>query len=199
MIYELLKFAHLVGLALIAGGLIGVWFFDLRSRQLTDLPLFAEAVRNIAVFYDGVVVPGALILFASGTWLIVSFYGGWAFLDTPWLVGMVTLFALEFIEGNTITRLYFLRLRRLTKEALARGHLTPELERARQAETVPTFTHFLDIPLLMVIISLGAIRPTDWTQFLVGVVAALLIATALTLAIPRLYPWGPAARAKAQP
>jgi uncharacterized membrane protein len=48
--YELLKFAHLVGLALIAGGLIGVWFFDLRSRQLTDLPLFAEAVRNIAVF-----------------------------------------------------------------------------------------------------------------------------------------------------
>ena len=87
---------------------------------------------------------------------------------------MVTLFALEFIEGNTITRLYFLRLRLLTLEALARGHLTPELERARQAETVPTFTHFLDIPLLMVIISLGAIRPTDWTQFLVGVVAALL-------------------------
>ena len=199
MTYELLKFAHLVGLALIAGGLIGVWFFDLRSRQLTELPLFAEAVRNIAVFYDGVVVPGALLLLASGTWLILSFYGGWAFLDTPWLVGMVALFALEFVEGNTITRLYFLRLRRLTKDALAQGRVTPELERARQAETVPTFTHFLDIPLLMVIVSLGAIRPTDWTQFLVGVVAALVIATALTLVIPRLYPWSPAAGAKEQP
>ena len=198
MTYELLKFAHLVGLALIAGGLIGVWFFDLRSRQLTDLPLFAEAVRNIAVFYDGVVVPGALLLLASGTWLILSFYGGWAFLDTPWLIGMVVLFALEFIEGNTITRLYFLRLRRLTKEALAQGHVTPELERARQSETVPTFTHFLDIPLLMVIVSLGAIRPSDWTQFLVGVVAALVIATALTLLIPRLYPWSPATDAKGQ-
>jgi uncharacterized membrane protein len=198
MTYELLKFAHLVGLALIAGGLIGVWFFDLRSRQLTDLPLFAETVRNIAVFYDGVVVPGALLLLASGTWLILSFYGGWAFLDTPWLVGMVVLFALEFIEGNTITRLYFLRLRLLTKEALAQGHVTPELERARQSETVPTFTHFLDIPLLMVIVSLGAIRPSDWTQFLVGVVAALVIATALTLLIPRLYPWSPATDAKGQ-
>ena len=112
---------------------------------------------------------------------------------------MVALFALEFVEGNTITRLYFMRLRRLTKDALAQGRVTPELERARQAETVPTFTHFLDIPLLMVIVSLGAIRPTDWTQFLVGVVAALVIATALTLVIPRLYPWSPAAGAKDQP
>jgi len=198
MTYELLKFAHLVGLALIAGGLIGVWFFDLRSRQLTDLPLFAESVRNIAVFYDGVVVPGALLLLASGTWLIVSFYGGWAFLDAPWLVGMVVLFVLEFVEGNTITRLYFMRLRRLTKDALAQGRVTPELERARRTETVPTFTHFLDIPLLMVIVSLGAIRPTDWKQFLVGVVAALVIATALTLLIPRLYPWSPATDAKGQ-
>ena len=199
MTYELLKFAHLVGLALISGGLIGVWIFDLRSRQLADLPLFAEAVRNIAVFYDGVVVPGALLLLASGTWMIASFYGGWAFLDTPWLVGMVLLFALEFVEGNTITRLYFMRLRRLTKAALAQGRVTPELERARQAEIVPTFTHFLDVPLLMVIISLGAIRPTTWTQFFVGVVAALLVATLLTLVVPRLYPWTPTTGAKEQP
>ncbi|HTO80265.1 MAG TPA: hypothetical protein VMJ31_10880 [Methylocystis sp.] len=77
--------------------------------------------------------------------------------------------------------------------------MTPELERARQAERVPTFTHFLDIPLLMVIISLGAIRPTSWTQFSVGVVAALVVATALTLVIPRLYPWVPATGAKEQP
>jgi uncharacterized membrane protein len=199
MTYELLKFAHLVGLALISGGLIGVWIFDLRSRQLADLPLFAEAVRNIAVFYDGVVVPGALLLFASGSWLIVSFYGGWAFLDTPWLVGMVALFALEFVEGNTITRLYFMRLRRLTKAALAQGRVTPELERARQAEIVPTFTHFLDVPLLMVIISLGAIRPATWTQFSLGVVAALLVATLLTLVIPRLYPWIPPTGAEGSP
>lgn len=191
MTYELLKFTHLVGLALISGGLIGVWIFDLRSRELTDLALFSEAVRNIAVFYDGVVVPGALLLLASGTWLIVSFYGGWGFLDTPWLAGMVVLFALEFIEGNTITRLYFMRLRRLSRDALERGCATPELERARKTEMVPTFTHFLDIPLLMVIVSLGAIRPHTWTQFIVGVAAAFVVATFLTVVIPRLYPWIP--------
>jgi hypothetical protein len=65
--------------------------------------LFAQAVTFIAVFYDGLVVSGALLILASGTWLIVSFHGGWDFLREPWLVGMVTLFALEFIEGNTIT------------------------------------------------------------------------------------------------
>jgi len=35
---------------------------DLRSRQLRELPQFSEAVRNIAVFYDGVVVRRVLLL-----------------------------------------------------------------------------------------------------------------------------------------
>jgi hypothetical protein len=35
--------------------------------------------------------------------LILTVYGGWAFLGMPWLTGMVALFAFEFIEGNTIT------------------------------------------------------------------------------------------------
>jgi hypothetical protein len=71
---------------------------------------------------------------------------------------MILLFVIEFVEGNTITRLYFMRLRRLTNEALARGAATPELSSARQ-EQVPTFTHFLDLPMLLLILSLGAIRP----------------------------------------
>ena len=189
MTYALLKFAHLLGAILIGGGLIAVWFSDLRSRQLRELPAFAEAVRNIAVFYDGVVVPGAILLLISGTWLIVDFYGGWRFVKSPWLAGMVFLFAFEFIEGNTVTRLYFMRLRRLAKQALAAGRLTPELERAR-GEGIPTFTHFLDLPLLFVIVALGAMRPTTWLLFTVGLLAALLIAGILTLYIPRLYPWG---------
>ena len=117
----------------------------LRSRQLHELAPFSEAVRNIAVFYDGLVVPGALLLLISGTWMIVQFYGGWNFLQIPWLAGMVGLFAFEFIEGNTITRLYFMRLRRLTRSALDAGYVTSELQRAR-GEPVPTFTHFLDLP-----------------------------------------------------
>jgi uncharacterized membrane protein len=188
MTYTLLKFVHVLGAILIGGGLIGVWLADLRSRQLRELPAFSEAVRNIAVFYDGVVVPGALLLLISGTWLIVEYFGGWDFIEVPWLAGMVVLFAFEFIEGNTVTRLYFLRMRRLTQEALKTGGFTPALERAR-AENIPTFTHFLDLPMLFLIVALGAMKPATWTLFIAGSVIALLVASVLTLYIPRLYPW----------
>jgi uncharacterized membrane protein len=189
MAYSLLKFFHVLGAVLIGSGLIGVWMADLRSRQLHELKPFSEAVRNIAVFYDGLVVPGALVLLVSGTWLIVQFYGGWSFLQVPWLAGMVGLFAFEFIEGNSITRLYFMRLRRLTRSALDAGQVTPELQHAR-GELMPTFTHFLDLPMLFLIIALGTMQPTSWTLFFAGSVAAIALATLLTLVIPRLYPWG---------
>ena len=188
MTYAVLKLVHIIGAILMGAGLIGVWVSDLRSRQLRDLTAFSEAVRNIAVFYDGVVVPGALTLLISGTWLIVEFFGGWSFVTVPWLAGMVYLFAFEFVEGNTVTRVYFMRLRRLTREALAGGAFTPQLERAR-AEGVPTFTHFLDLPILFVIVSLGALKPDSWSVFVVGVAIALAVAAALTILVPRLYAW----------
>lgn len=190
MTYELLRFAHLAGMGLIAAGLIGVFVSDLRSRQVADLVRFAEAVRAIAVFYDGVVVPGAVLLAASGTWLIAAFHGGWDFVTTPWLAGMVGLFALEFVEGNTVTRLYFMRLGRLAREALPGGAFTPALRAARR-EGVPTLTHFLDIPLLLVIVMLGVLRPDDWTAFTIGVGAAVAVAAVLTWLIPRLCRWDP--------
>jgi hypothetical protein len=194
MAYPILKFLHLLGLVLMGAGLIGVWYADLRSRQLRELSVFAEAVRSIAVLYDGLVVPGALLLLGSGTWLIVTVYGGWAFLGMPWLAGMVALFAFEFIEGNTITRLYFVRLRRLTREAVALGHVTPALAEARR-EPVPTFTHFLDLPILFLIVMLGAMRPDTWSLFVTGTALALAAAALLTLVIPRLYPLALSARA----
>jgi uncharacterized membrane protein len=102
MTYAVLKLAHIIGAILLGAGLIGVWLCDMRSRQSRELVRFAEAVRNIAVFYDGVVVPGALVLLASGTWMIVEFFGGWGFVSVPWLAGMVFLFAFEFVEGSTV-------------------------------------------------------------------------------------------------
>ena len=174
--YPFLRFAHLLGLTLMAAGLIGVFVCDMRSRQLRDLGQFGQMVALIAVFYDGLVVPGAILLLASGSWLIFSYQGGWAFLETPWLLGMMGLFAFEFVEGNTVTRLYFMRLRRLTRTALAAGDWTPELVGAR-GEGLASFTHFLDIPIVLVIIALGVFRPDDWSTFLVGTVLALAVAT----------------------
>lgn len=189
MSFEVLRLLHLMGLVLMGAGLIGVFVMDLRSRQVRDLALFGQAVSLIAVFYDGLVVPGALLLAGSGTWLVVEYHGGWAFLEEPWLAGMVGLFLFEFIEGNTVTRLYFMRLRRLTREALSQGAMTPELERGR-GEHLATFTHFLDLPVLLLIVSLGMLRPADWSTFAIGAGLAVGLAVVLSLWIPRLYPWG---------
>jgi uncharacterized membrane protein len=188
MLYELMVFAHLVGVALIASGLIGVFVSDLRARQLGDLPLFAEAVRGIAVFYDGLVVPGAVVLAVSGTALILVL--DYDVANTPWLMGMIVLFAFEAIEGNTVTRRHFTSLRRLTREAVTHGRIDPQIQRQRE-KMVPTFTHFLDLPVLFVIISLGAFRPSDWTFLAVGTIAAIAVAGALTAILPHLYPWHP--------
>jgi hypothetical protein len=58
-------------------------------------------------------------------------------------------------------------------------------------EHVPTFTHFLDLPILLVIIMLGALRPETWIAFAVGLGVAVMVATVLTVILPRLYPWAP--------
>jgi hypothetical protein len=50
--YLLLRFAHLIGLMLMSAGLIGVFVADMRSRQVRDVKLLAQAVMFIAVFYD---------------------------------------------------------------------------------------------------------------------------------------------------
>ncbi len=196
--FLLLRFVHFIGLILIGAGLIGVFVADMRSRQVRDLKLFAQTVGFIALFYDGLVVPGAILLLISGTWLIVVYHGGWDFLGTPWLAGMVLLFAIEAIEGNTVTRLYFTRLRRLTREALAQGRVTEPLRRAR-AEQLASFTHFLDIPLLLVIVSLGALRPDSWLLFFAGCAIAIVVATALNIIVPRLYPWDADGETLAEP
>ena len=107
-------------------------------------------------------------------------------------VAVIVLFLFEFVEGNTVTRLYFMRLRRLTNDALMQGGVTPELIQARQ-EHVPTFTHFLDIPMLLLIVSVGTMTPSTWTQFIIGAISAIAMATVLTVWIPRLYPWVPPA------
>ena len=87
-----------------------------------------------------------------------------------------------------------MRLRRLTQEALQVGEFTPELEKAR-AENIPAFTHFLDLPMLFLIITLGALKSDNWGVFIVSSLATIAFAFAFAFAfalmafIPRLYPW----------
>ena len=102
---------------------------------------------------------------------------------------MIFLFLFEFIEGNTITRLYFVKLRKITQRALDKGEITEELEEER-GKFLPSFTHYLDLPMLFLIIFLGVVKPEDWDSFLYGSALAIALALFFTLYIPKLYPWG---------
>lgn len=186
--FLLLRYAHVLGAILMGAGLLGVWLADLRSRQVQELSLYAECARFVALFYDGLVVPGALLLLVSGGALIALYYDGLGFLDHPWLVGMVGLFLFEFIEGNTLTRLHFVRLKRLSASSDKEKRISKELQETRQ-KLLPTLAHFLDLPMLSLIIALAVIRPESWDMFLAGTITAFAIATTLTFWITRLFPW----------
>jgi hypothetical protein len=54
--------------------------------------------------------------------------------------------------------------------------------------TYPLLKFILDIPILFVIVALGAARPTTWMLFTVATVLAVLAAAVLTIVVPRLYP-----------
>jgi glucan phosphoethanolaminetransferase (alkaline phosphatase superfamily) len=74
-------------------------------------------------------------------------------------------------------------------QALDVGKITPELESER-AKLTPTFTHYLDISMLFLIIALGVLKPETWTVFFYGAAISIAVATIFTIVIPRMYPWG---------
>ncbi|MBK1672193.1 hypothetical protein CKO35_02535 [Ectothiorhodospira shaposhnikovii] len=195
MEYILLKLLHLLGAVVMASGLIGVWLADVRSKQVNDVAAFAEAARFIRVFYDGLTVPGALLLLISGSALIALYYGS-SFFKHPWLVGMVILFLFEFIEGNTVTRLAFIKINREAKKSLLIGQLTPELIQLRK-RNLPNFTHYLDLPLVLVIIMLGVLRPYTWDLFIAGTIISFFIAGTLTFLLPFIFKNGDSKNDKA--
>ncbi|MCW8833483.1 MAG: DUF2269 domain-containing protein [Colwellia sp.] len=189
MIYVYLKYFHILGAILLATGLIGVWLFDLRSRQQhEDLVRFGESIRNIRTFYYGLTTPGAIIMLITGVWLVIEFYGGPDFIDHPWLAGMIFLFLFEFIEGNTITRIYFDKIYKLSEASLEAGEFSEELKTSI-SKHLPTFTHFLDLPIVFVIIFIAVTRPTDWNTFFVGLPLAIAVSLLFSWYIPKKYPW----------
>ena len=181
--YALLRLGHVVGAILLGGGLLAVFISELRAWRTDEVRVFAEAAWYTATFYDGLVVPGALLLGISGLLLTHQLGLGW--LDEPWLAGMWGLFLFEVVEGNTVTRAQFRRALRRSQAALPTGDLTPEV-RADARSLLGQVTHFLDLPLFLVIVWCGVVRPGTWSEVIAAVVVALVAAALLTAAVPRL-------------
>ena len=182
-LYLLLRFAHVVGAILLGGGLLAVFVSEWRAMRVRDLARFAEATWYTAIFYDVLVLPGALLAAASG--LIMALELGLGLLSEPWLVGMWGLFVFEFIEGNTVTRVRFRRTLRLSAQAEAEGRAL-EPARAEARTVLGQVTHFLDLPLFGVMIWCGMIRPDRWSDLALALGVGIATAAALSVVVPRL-------------
>jgi uncharacterized membrane protein len=178
-LYPLLRLGHVAGFILLGGGLAAVFLADWRGRRTRDVRVFAEAAHFTALFYDGLVVPGALLLAASGLGLVFEL--GLGFLDAPWLVGMWGLFLFEFVEGNTITRLVY---RRTVRQAQAALDDAAPMEFASQS-LVGRLAHFLDLPLFAVIVYCGVVRPESWANVGIAIAIAAMLAVLLAAAAPQ--------------
>lgn len=182
--YFLLRFGHFLGFILLGGGLLAVFISEFQAYRARDIDTFAEAARYTAVFYDALVVPGALLLALSGYFLIREL--GMGFLDQPWLIAMWALFLFEFIEGNTITRIQFRKTLMLSREARSGAMELDHKLRAEARSIVGRIAHFLDLPLFLVIVYCGTARPDSWAQILTAMFIAMSVAVVLLIMMPRL-------------
>jgi uncharacterized membrane protein len=182
-VYALFRLGHVVGAILLGGGLLAVFVSELRAYRTDEVHAFAEAAWYTAVFYDGLAVPGALLLAASGLLLKLELGLGW--FEQPWFTGMWGLFLFEVVEGNTITRLQFRRTLQRSRAALRTGMLSAEV-RAEARSLLGQITHFLDVPLFLVIVWCGVVQPDSWGQVATAIGLALIAAALLTAAVPRL-------------
>ena len=183
-IYSLLKFGHILGFTLLGGGLLAVWVSEFQAYRTDDMKTFAEASRYTAIFYDFLVIPGALTVGTTGFFLVWQL--GLGFFDEPWIVGMWGLFLFEFVEGNTITRFQFRNTLRSSREAAEAGNVLTEEIREEARSLINQIVHFLDIPMTVVIIYCGTVRPDSWTQVFTAIAIGLCATALLVIFVPRL-------------
>lgn len=180
--YLLAKLVHIVGFILLGGGLFAVFVSEMRAYRTADVCRFAEAAWYTATFYDALVVPGSVLAGLSG--LLLVFQLGLGFFTEPWLAAMWSLFLFEFIEGNTITRLQFRRTLRHSRDVLETGRLTSQ-DREEARTLLGQVTHFLDVPLFLVIVYCGAMRPDSWAHILAAIAVAVAATTILVATVPK--------------
>jgi uncharacterized membrane protein len=181
-LYQLLRYLHYIGFMFIGGGLLAVWVSEWRGYSATRTVLFAEASYYTAILYDFVVVPGALLQIVTGPLLIWKL--GVGYFELPWLTAMWCLFLFEFIEGNTITRVQFRRTLKVSK-ALPEDQPLTEAKREEARTLLGRFVHFLDIPMVSVIVYCGVVRPDSWLVIGGAIGAAIAAALALMFTVPR--------------
>ncbi len=177
MTYPILVLAHLVGALLLGAGIVGGIVAGERARRARSLAELLAALRLAARSRQRVLLPGVVLLVASGSWLIAGYHGGWRFLSVPWLAGMVLAFVAESVRANTLARHHVVCLERTAEQARSKGRFTAELDRLR-SDRAASFGRLLEATMFVLMLALGVVRPTQWTSVAVGSIVAVLAAAA---------------------
>ena len=175
--YTLLKLTHIVGFIMLGSGVFAIFLSEWQTLTTHDVHVFAEAARFNVIFRNCLIAPGSVVLIVTGPLLIF---------EEPWVVGVWALFLMEAVEGNLVARRHNRRTIKWARHALETGALTPEIRRQAHPH-VGVFAHFLDLPVLAVIVYCGATRPESWTEVAIAFATAIAVAAALSATIPRLH------------
>lgn len=177
MMHATLVMAHLLGALMLGVAIAAGMLTDARARRAPTPAQLADALRTETLVQQRLLLPGILVLLASGVALIAVYWGGWAFVHLPWLAAMVLLFVVEGLRANTLSRRHAVQLRRLADEAAALGRITPELDRAR-SDRHAVFARGFELAAFVGMLTLGVFRPHSWSPILAGALVGVL-ATAL--------------------
>lgn len=154
MIYQLLVFAHIIGITILGGALIFGQLHQIRARRSNDIRFIAEIYRTLYITVMPFAPIGGITLFLSGLGII--YLHGHPI--KGWLLALLLLFAFEVIEGITHYRPHSKKLMQLSKEAARQGIITPELT-ARMNDRLANFLLYLDIPNFLIIAALATFKP----------------------------------------
>ena len=179
MSYGWLLAAHLLGAALLGTAVAALWLVDERIRRASDRATLIRAGRRAEVLGKRFLMPGVVLLAASGLWLVARYYG-WSFTRIPWLAGMAGLFVFQSVWAHAVTRPRALRMRRLLGQPCATDRLSPALVQVRDAPRA-RFGQHLEPLLFALVVVLGVWRPMDWSTVALGCAAAVLAAAAIAL------------------
>jgi len=163
--YEVLLFVHVAMAVIWVGGALMLMVLGLRVSAARDPKRMAEFGQDIEWVAHRVFIPGSLIAFVSGVWMVFIDDFGFGFRD-DWIVLGLLLYAATFLAG-----LLF-----LGPESGRIGKLTAEGSPEAPARTLRLiFLARLDLVLLFLIVYVMTVKPElDDEALLVGIVGALL-------------------------
>ncbi|WP_299439653.1 DUF2269 family protein [uncultured Rhodospira sp.] len=181
-LFTLLKFGHLVGVILFGAGLLATFVVQRQALAAMDASRLTEALRYALQFNTVLTLPGAGLIAATGTGLIMV--AGYQVPDHPWIVGMAGLFLIQGVEATTLGRVRTRRAWSRAQTVMVRDDPLPKDGGTQILSPGFRGAHLLSLPVFGLIVFCGAVRPESWLVVLAAGSMALGVAAALTVSVP---------------